>query len=64
MEDLRSFGSRERMSRSSSNTIPPVTSTSRGMRLSSVDFPLPVDPTIATVSPGRATMQTPCRTAS
>ncbi len=35
-------------------TSPPVASKRRGTRLTRVDFPAPVEPTIATVSPGEA----------
>ena len=47
-----SAGSRSRTSTPSTRTVPPVTSNSRGTRLSSVVLPLPVLPMTAVVSPG------------
>ena len=46
--------SASRTSTPPTRTVPPVASNSRGRRETSVDLPAPVDPTIATVSPGSA----------
>src|SRR5690554_2745810 len=63
MRDHRSSSATSRTSTPSTRTAPPVTSNSRGTRLSKVDLPEPVEPMIAVVLPGSATRSTPCRTA-
>ncbi len=50
-----------RTSTPSTMTAPLVTSYSRGMRLMSVDLPLPVLPTMAVVLPGSARDEMPLR---
>lgn len=56
--------SASRTSTPCTRTVPPVASNSRGIRLTSVVLPAPVDPMIATVSPGAARKLTPSMTGS
>ena len=56
--DQRTSGASRRTSTPPTSTLPPVTSNSRGTRLTIVLLPAPVDPITATVWPGRAAKET------
>ena len=58
MSDQSASGSSSRTSVPATATLPPVTSKSRGTRLTSVVLPAPVEPITATVWPGRALSET------
>ena len=55
-------GSRSCTSTPPTSTVPSVLSNSRRMRLTSVDFPAPVLPTMAVVCPGAVAKETPVST--
>ena len=55
-------GAKEWARVTSTSTVPDVTSKRRGTRLTRVDFPAPVLPTMAVVCPGAVANETPLRT--